>query len=237
MYRIPSSQIKLGECANGPKIPRRVRINCPFCHEEDNFLLQIHPMNEEGVRRFLSPCSWCEEKSLFVWIMWPIDNLRYCPDTSELYIHPSPRMRAPKIELNADILPEHVLKEYLTCVKMFNQGEWIAALLHCRRTLEVTTKSFLPDIQKGTPLSDHIEALAQSDNFSRVLNILGHEGQLPGTQGPHYSEDGDPDSDMVKMSLEGIEHLLHLLFVLPELAKSFGADKAEPASISQENCK
>ncbi|HEY8330739.1 MAG TPA: DUF4145 domain-containing protein [Pseudomonas sp.] len=109
-------------------------------------------------------------------------------------------------------LPENVNTQLNRLIKVLHEP--VAAMAHCRRTLEMACKEKLGEAAKGKRLYELIDATLQSVEATREIAEWAHTIRHLGNDAAH-ANDSDPTEQEAHQAYEVVRLMLDLLFEYP----------------------
>ena len=224
MQRVSVSSITRWGQAGGFSFPTAFDFVCPHCACTVNFSHVDRYDDEKRAATVASSfCPGCREK-IFLWTM----NSRTESRPSEHYLYPPVSTYHEAEHLDAG-LSDPLLRAYRSTVDAYNQGNYVATAVCCRRTLEGLFTGLLGAGIRSIRLYDAIRSAAETVQFAEPIEKLANVLRQGGNVAAHFDTEKEPDAAMAFSMVSLLEYLISYLYVLPkkikELEKSMETDQ------------
>lgn len=199
------------------------QIECPFCEERGNFLLEHHSEKKKpnGNKILNFDTYKCGSCSSFVMVLWSVNEHRGSRNLHSYRVLPYPL----KITKAPDYMPEAVGRNWLQAQKSLESESWDAAAIMARTAMQTA----LRDKQAtGNHLIDEINDLATQGVLPPLMVDWAHEVRILGNEGTHQDpmSTGVEDTD-AKDIVEYLDYLLEYLYALPQKIQAY-RDRRNP---------
>jgi hypothetical protein len=213
-YQISDSMMVGGSIAGKFFSPASVNCNCPSCGRavnfrfagcrvDTNFWLLTHQVS----------CGGCSKKIKF------FGNYKTAENETERHVLSLFVFAEKGFYLHvpdfSQAISEKLNRSFVSSVESFNSGNYSAATVMGRRTLEGLFKSLVEDPKKHRNLNSLIEAAAKEKDLTAPLHRLSHAVRDGGNLGAHFDLDREPTAEVAKMLVELVQYLIEFLYVLP----------------------
>lgn len=209
MKKIPENGIRGWTKVAGKQLPRAVALCCPHCSQLGVFTLVDHLDDpRRAATSATGKCPACQNHVGF----WAINERG--EESADVYFHPDNNDFHEITRINPG-LPPLLVRAYESTVDAYNAGNYPAAAVCCRRTLEGIFKYLLPEEKRGLPLAKAIEVSAEHVDFTMPIRKLSDVLRKGGNLGAHFDMETEPDEHVTKAMVELLEYLIAYLHVLP----------------------
>jgi Domain of unknown function (DUF4145) len=225
MYAIePHSVASWGNC-DGHKVPASVDVVCPHCRRLLTFTLAGYNGHHLAGLPVGSRCPACGEGvRFFVFDAPPTDSPDEFPKT---FLFPSPPHRP---TLDTASIPETLRPAFESSRRVLLVGEWNAAAVMCRRTLEGITKEKLPKELRDKPLAEQLRLLPEHVDLGQPIKEIGDALKEGGNLAAHFDLEREADEPLATEMVELLEYLIEYLFIVPARLRSLETQLARDAN-------
>ncbi len=112
-------------------------------------------------------------------------------------------------------ISEPLNRAFVSAVASYDSGNYAAATVLGRRTLEGIFKSLVTEKDRRKKLNDLIDIVAKENDLSAPLHKLSHAVREGGNLGAHFDLDKEPTEELARMLVSLVQYLIEFLYVLP----------------------
>ena len=203
-----------GSIANFFYHPASVNCACPECGREANFVFSGCKVDQQfWTLTHARPCSGCGYLVKFFgnYTKGEVGSDRH---SLQLYVLAQNSTYILKSDFSDHVaVPLDV--SYRSAVDSFNAGNYPAAIVLGRRTLEGIFKFLLSEDKRGKSLSKLIDEVSDNTDLAAPLKRLSHAVRNGGNIGAHFDLEKEPNAEIAKMVVSLVHYLIEFLYILP----------------------
>ena len=213
-YQLSKATMNGGSISGKFFHPASVNCCCPSCGRAANFRFAGCKVDTNfWLLTHQTTCSGCSAKIKF------IGNYAASGDDTEKHVlslfifsEDNSYLQAP--DFSKDI-SEKLNRSFVSAVESFNSGNYPAATVMGRRTLEGLFKSLVENPTNYKNLNSLVDAAAKENDLAAPLHRLSHAVREGGNLGAHFDLDREPSAEVAKKLVELVQYLIEFLYVLP----------------------
>ena len=196
--------------------PNAINCDCPSCGRAANFSFANCKV-DRGFRILTHQklCSACGATVKFFGNYFDFDDLDFEGRFKFVLFVLSTEgnlIQSPDFSAN---ISEPLNRAFVSAVASYNSGNYAAATVLGRRTLEGIFKSLVSEKDHRKKLNDLIELVAKENDLSAPLHKLSHAVREGGNLGAHFDLDKEPTEELAKILVSLVQYLIEFLYVLP----------------------